>query len=118
MEEQKKLLQEIFEITEGKEESKAFTDMFVRLLFEDIVFNLIQSLSPVRRASVGTKWDANAGNHAALASLLKHNFTNLEIEKESAKTTQKAIQDYLQSVADYLNEDQKQRLEALSESIT
>lgn len=118
MEQQKKLLLKIFTITEGEENAKLATDNFVNLMFEDIVYNLIQSLPHMRRSSVSQKWDDNRGNPAALTSLLHHNFSALEIEQESKKTAQQAIDVYLQSVIDQLDESQKEKIRALSEQPT
>lgn len=116
VDEQKKLLVRILEITQTEDDKEAFVDMFVNLLFQDTVYALLQSLPAARRESVAKKWDANAGNAAALNSLITHNFTEKQIEQAGEKTAKKAMDEYLLSISDRLNASQKEELKKLGET--
>jgi hypothetical protein len=116
VDEQKKLLVRILEITQTEDDIDAFVDLFINLLFQDTVHALIQSLPAARRESVGKKWDANVGNPAALNSLIMHNFTEKEISQEAEKTAKKAMDEYLLSISDRLNANQREELKKLAET--
>jgi hypothetical protein len=115
MDEQKKLLLQILEITNLEPEKEAFANTFLALVNEESVYTLIQSLPNEKRDKVAKKWDANVTNPAALNSLLKHYFTAEQIAEAAEKTAHKAIYDYLSSLESMLSKEQKEKLNRLSE---
>ena len=117
MNEQKKFLLKILDTVDFKEDNENFAEMFAELILEEAVYSLIQSLPEQKREKIGKKWDANVNNQAALTSLLKHYFTEKQINEIFEKTASKAIYDYLQSVDDKLDETQREKLRKISEEL-
>jgi hypothetical protein len=118
MTDQKKFLIQILDVIQYEGEKEAFADLFTDLIYEDAVYTLVQSLPEKKREKVAKKWDANVNNHAALASILKHYFTQEQIKEATEKSAQKAMYDYLQSIDKTLDADKKEKLLKLSEKIT
>lgn len=117
MDEQKKLLLQILEITDTVEDKEAFADSFINMIFEDTVYNLIQSLPEQRRESVAKKWDANLDNKAALTSLLEHNFTKEQIAEKGEKAAETAMDSYMNSIEKDLDDEKRRKLQQLSDSL-
>jgi hypothetical protein len=117
MEEAKQQLKKIFAITEQKDRVDAFADTFMSLVFEDAVYSLIQSLPKNRQSGASKKWDANRKNPAALFTLLKHYFTEKEINTALNQTANKAITSYLESVEQDLDEEERKKLFKLSKQL-
>jgi hypothetical protein len=117
MDESKKLIMKILEITDYDGDPEDFIDMFNGLVFEDAVKSLIESLPKVRRGGAAKKWDANTQNRPALVSFLQHHFTPEQQEKAMQDAASKAIAGYLSSIDGKLNNEKRRMLFKLSQQL-
>src|SRR4051812_12158810 len=117
MDESRKLLEKILEITEYEGSKADFIEMFTGMIFEDAARSLLFSLPKARQAGAAKKWDANSQNPAALTSLLKHYFTEEQRNKAIQEAASKAIAGYLASIDAKLNLEKKRKLFKLSEQL-
>jgi hypothetical protein len=117
MDESKKLLKKILEITDFQGDKDAFIEMLTNLIFEDAVKSLLGTLPKARHAGAVKKWAANVENPAALTSILKHYFTKEQINKAMQEASTKAIAGYLSSIDSKLNNEKRRQLFKLSQQL-
>jgi hypothetical protein len=118
MDHQKEFLLKILEITEFASDKESFAQMFISLVMEDAVYNLIHSLPKIKQDKIARQWDNNTNNHAALVSILNHYFKPEQLEKAAEEASSKAIIGYISSIEDSLDDTKREKLRKLSEEYT
>ena len=117
MDDSKKLLMKILEITDSEDDKEGFIVYFSSLVLEDAMHELIKSLPKNRQQGAAKKWDANVGNPAALASVLNHYFTPEQQTAAMEEAASRGIAGYLSTIEGKLDAQKRRQLFKLSQQL-
>ncbi len=112
----KDIIIKILEATEYKGDQNEFVDDFMRVISSQALVNLVQTLSEDQQLEADKKIAA-AGSQEKFAKAVSEYFDDEQVAKAVDEASQKAISEWLRSVAPTLNDDQRGKLLVLSEEL-
>jgi membrane-bound lytic murein transglycosylase B len=94
-------------------DKKEFADDFDRIISSQALVSMVQTLSEEKREEAETAL-ASADSQEKFAETVKKYFTDEQVQKSLDAAAAQAITEWIKSVQDTLNDDQRQKLVKLS----
>jgi Zn/Cd-binding protein ZinT len=107
------IILKLLEITEYKDDKKAFLEDFARITNSQALVELVQTLSEEKREEADAAI-AGADSQEAFTKAVNTYFSDNQVKEALDNASAQAITQWIQSVAPTLNDEQKQNLAKLA----
>jgi hypothetical protein len=104
------ILLKILEAIDYQDNREAFVDEFLRNIRLQTLVNLVQSLPSEKQIAVKQQVSHNQNDPEKIASLLKDNFSQQELDQALETAANEAVAQYIQAIIPTLSLNQKEKL--------